>query len=107
MEYTIIVVDQIGTASGLQLLEKLVRDCIRADWRRGRQADLGHEYNLAEIAEMNRYLDPEMRVDGGYAFLEEGEGIDGMIRLFSGDANPRWSFRLRETSYDTIIVELN
>ena len=31
-------------------------------------------------------------IEGGYMFLDDINGTEGSIRLYSGEANPKWSF---------------
>ena len=38
---------------------------------------------------------PNLDVDGGYCFLDDNGGKTGLIRFYSGDSNPKWSFEMK------------
>ena len=38
---------------------------------------------------------PNLDVDGGYCFLNDNGGKTGLIRFYSGYANPKWSFEMK------------
>ncbi len=38
------------------------------------------------------------RLTGGYMFLDVPNGTEGLIRLYSGHCNPKWSFWIDKSS---------
>jgi len=54
-----------------------------------------HDFTKDEVSVINRYSvgKPKVRINGGYMFLDDDGGKDGMIRLYPrGGGNPKWSF---------------
>lgn len=74
-------------------LSRIAKMCIKKNWRRTDNHDGGwHYFTKMELKKINKNLDENF--DSGYCFLDskEGEEDAGLIKLFVGDANPRWVF---------------
>lgn len=75
------------------LLKILAKYCRAKNfYRRGNEF---HDFTKDERSVINRYSvgKPRVRIDGGYMFLDDEGGKDGMIRLYpKGGGNPKWSF---------------
>ena len=75
------------------ILLKLAKYCINNEFYRIGNSDEGYKYLLAE--EIYQITNSRFN-DGGYIFLDEECKNDkektGMIRLYSGNSNPKWSF---------------
>ena len=74
------------------LLPILAKYCIANNfYRKGNEF---HELTPGEVKKINKSYAGEGKpfVDGGYMFLDDDGGKGGMIRLYSGFYNPKWSF---------------
>ena len=74
------------------LLPILAKYCVANNfYRKGNEY---HHLTRKDVKEINKYyvgeLDPW--VLGGYIFLDDNGGEEGMIRLYSPEGNPKWSF---------------
>ena len=59
-----------------------------------RQGNTFHEFDDSFVNTLNAMF-PNLDVDGGYCFLDDNGGKTGLIRFYSGDANPKWSFEIK------------
>ena len=59
-----------------------------------RQGNTFHEFDDAFVNTLN-VMFPNLDIDGGYCFLNENSGKTGLIRFYSGDANPKWGFEMK------------
>ena len=59
-----------------------------------RQGNTFHEFDDSFVNTLNAMF-PNLDVDGGYCFLDDNGGKTGLIRFYSGDANPKWSFEMK------------
>ena len=93
--------NEVGTRTYLEVKEGLSLDdllkciaekCIANNWYRTDDASGGYHYfTQDELKEYNE-LQPREPIDGGYCFLDEDGIPEGMIRSYSGNCNPKWSF---------------
>ena len=87
-----------------ELLKTIAKSCVSNNWHRTDNHDAGwHYFTDSELKEMNRLVVWEYKYNGGYCFLDEKGGKEGMIRLYAGNANPKWCFELEkdgEITYD-------
>ena len=75
-------------------LHRIARKCIENNWSRTDHSEGGwHYFTQAELVEINTTTGN--RFDSGYCFLDEDGGTEGMIRLWQGQMNPKWSFWLK------------
>jgi hypothetical protein len=54
-----------------------------------------HDFTNDEVSVINIYSvgKSKVRINGGYMFLDDDGGKEGMIRLYPNDGcNPKWSF---------------
>jgi hypothetical protein len=53
-----------------------------------------YNFTNREIHCMNHNYKGEepMNIEGGYVFLDDDGGNEGMVRLYIDDCNPKWSF---------------
>jgi len=72
-----------------ELLPILAKYCIAKNfYRKGNEF---HDFTKDEVSVINRYS--TKRINGGYMFLDDDGGKEGMIRLYPrGGGNPKWSF---------------
>lgn len=56
-----------------------------------------YHFSEATVAKMNS-MDSRWAgaIEGGYGFLEEPDGKDGMVRLYIDNCNPKWGFAEEE-----------
>eukprot|EP01084_Bolivina_argentea_P275714 470286_1 len=59
-----------------------------------------HYFTTDELKRINEIIKGEIRIDGGYCFLDEKNGKEGLIRLYCGDANPKWGFIEKDNQID-------
>ena len=59
-----------------------------------RQGNTFHEFDDSFVNTLNAMF-PNLDVDGGYCFLDDNGGKTGLIRFYSGHANPKWSFEMK------------
>jgi hypothetical protein len=72
-------------------LHRIARECIQSNWHRTDGKDGGwHYFSTEELAAINERTGNEF--DYGYCFLDEDGGTEGLIRLWVGQANPKWMF---------------
>jgi len=69
--------------------------CIRKNLYR--KSNEFHNFTDKEIFVINRnsrciFEGKRTIIQGGYVFLDDENGTEGMIRLYIDDANPKWSF---------------
>lgn len=67
--------------------------CIRNKWHRTGSGGY-HHFSQAEMEHINDRSGCEF--DSGYCFLDETGGSEGMIRLYYGESNPKWSFWIED-----------
>jgi hypothetical protein len=91
-----------------QYLEDLVKQVARFVMANNlhRRGNAFHAFSQATIDRMNASggLEGDDQITGGYAFVEEPNGKEGMVRLYVGDAcNPKWGFTVEggELNVDT------
>ena len=74
------------------LLIELAKYCIKNNLYR--QANTFYSFNRDEIKSMNDMdtCDDGATLKGGYMFLDDPNGTEGMIRLNFTNGNPKWSF---------------
>ena len=82
------------------LLLHIAETCIKNNWFRTSEPfdKCYHCFTPDELNVFNKILDcsDECALDGGYCFLDEDGGTEGMIRLYANDCNPKWSFGKKE-----------
>jgi hypothetical protein len=72
-------------------LHRIARECIQNNWHRTDYGGGGwHYFSDEELAAINERTGNDF--DYGYCFLDEDGGTEGLIRLWVGQANPKWSF---------------
>jgi len=74
------------------LLPILAKYCIANNfYRKGNEF---HELTPGEVKRINKSYVGELKpwILGGYMFLDDDGGKEGMIRLYSREGNPKWSF---------------
>jgi hypothetical protein len=71
--------------------------CIENNWYRNGNTfpQCFHEFDHTLITTLNEKF-PLLSLCGGYCFLNESGGEDGLIRFLSGNANPKYSFFLKD-----------
>jgi hypothetical protein len=81
------------------LLKQLAQFCITHKLHRdGTTGAKVHCFNKNELVVINaayqeRHQDINvLQISGGYMFLDAQSATSGMIRLFTNDTNPKWSF---------------
>ena len=53
-----------------------------------------HEFDDSFVNTPNAMF-PNLDVDGGFCCLNDNGGKTGLIRFYSGDANPKWGFEMK------------
>lgn len=81
------------------ILNYLALDCIKN--KRYRDENTFFHFDnkfIIKLLESNGYDNPDiLKIKGGYMFLDnDEENYQGMIRLYSGQSNPKWSFIMNE-----------
>jgi hypothetical protein len=73
-------------------LHRIARTCIENNWHQPDSKNGGwHYFTHKELSELNQRTGNKF--DGGYCFLDEDGGKEGLIRLEEGHTiNPKWSF---------------
>ena len=74
------------------LLKQIAQRCIRNNWIQSST----HYFTKSEITEFNLILNGAGSIQNGYCFLDDYDYTEGMIRLFSGNCNPKWSFGVKD-----------
>lgn len=77
-----------------EVLISIAKTTIKNNWFRTDDRMGGYHYfTNDELERLNEHLSiDEEKCSGGYCFLDEEGGSDGMIRLYAGECNPKWSF---------------
>ena len=74
------------------LLLHIANMCIRNNWTQ----ENTHYFTKSEINEFNLILNGSGSLQNGYCFLDEDGETEGMIRLYLGNCNPKWSFGVKK-----------
>ena len=67
--------------------------CIENNWYR--IGNTFHDFDDAFITTLNEKF-PSILLDGGWCFLNESGGKDGVIRFYSGPENPKYCFFVKD-----------
>ena len=82
----------LRNASNLnKLLIDIAKMCIKNNYHRELfpKESLGYDLTFSELSELQAKFRCYV---GGYCFLDEDGGDEGMIRLYTKNSNPKWSF---------------
>jgi len=85
------------------VLKKIAKNCIEKNYyRRSDSTEEGYYFfTVEELKDFNNIMKIKKKNEtlcGGYTFLDEKDGKEGMIRLYShkGQCNPKWSFWMED-----------
>lgn len=67
--------------------------CVQKNWHR--IGNTFHEFDDTFVTTLNKKF-PLLCLDGGYCFLNESGGEDGLIRFLSGSCNPKYCFFIKD-----------
>ena len=81
-----------------ELTKMLGLHCIKANlYRKGNSF---FHFNRKDTKLINKFdktgSDPKWKINGGYMFLDEENGTSGMVRLYIGDEDPKFSFWMED-----------